>query len=305
MVGPFGILVTDQNFGDDAAVERELVEAAGGTLALEACRTEADVAAAIERHRPEALLVQFAPVGRRALASSDGLAAIVRYGVGVDNIDTAAAEERGIAVGRVPDYCVTEVADHTIALFLAVERGLLELSRQAAAGGWDHTAVAPVRRLDTLTLGLLGFGRIARAVARRAEALGLTVVAHDPAQEGTLPLDDVLRRSDVLSVHAPLTDETRHLVGARELELLPEGAIVLNTARGGLVDEDALAAALSSGRLRGAGIDVLVEEPPPADHPLRHAPRVVLTPHAAWYSETAVLELRSKAVETAIDLLRR
>lgn len=305
MVGPFEILVTDQNFGDDAAVERQLVEAAGGTLVLEACRTEADVAAAIDRHRPDALLVQFAPVGRRALANSDGLAAIVRYGVGVDNIDTAAAEERGIAVGRVPDYCVNEVADHTIALFLAVERGLLELVRQTAEGGWDHTAVAPVRRLDTLTLGLLGFGRIARAVARRAGALGLTVFAHDPALQGTLPLDDVLRRADVLSVHVPLTDKTHHLVGARELELLPEGAIVLNTARGGLVDEDALAAALASGRLRGAGIDVLADEPPPADHPLRRAPRVVLTPHAAWYSETAVLELRRKAVETAIDLLRR
>jgi D-3-phosphoglycerate dehydrogenase len=297
------ILIADQNFGDGGAVERGLVEEAGGTLAVEDCKSEEDVAGAIARHRPDALLVQFAPVGRRALSDANGLAAVVRYGVGVDNIDTAAAEERGIAVGRVPDYCVDEVADHTIALLLAVERGIVALAQQTAEGGWDFRAAVPVRRLSGLTLGLLGWGRIAQAVGARAEALGIRVVAHDPAFPETESLDAVLHTADVLSVHVPLTDETRGLVGARELGLLPEGAIVLNTARGGLVDEDALAEALASGRLRGAGLDVLASEPPAADHPLRSMPGVVLTPHAAWYSEQSVLELRRKAVETALELL--
>jgi D-3-phosphoglycerate dehydrogenase len=305
VVGPFRILVTDQNFGDDAAVERALVDAAGGSLALESCEGEEDVAAALRRHRPDAVLVQFAPVGRRALEEADGLRAIVRYGVGLDNVDTAAAGEAGIAVGRVPDYCIAEVADHTIALLLAVERGIVDLARQTAGGGWDFSVAAPVRRLGTLTLGLVGFGRIARAVAARAEALGLTVVAHDPEYSESLDLDELLARADVLSVHVPLTDETRGLIGARELALLPEGAIVLNTARGALVDEAALLEALRSGRLRGAGLDVLEDEPPAADHPLRHACGVVLTPHAAWFSESAVLDLRRKAVETAIELLGR
>ncbi len=308
------ILIADQNFGDDARVERELIEAAGADLAVADCRSEEDVAAALARYRPDALLVQFAPVGARALAAADGLTAIVRYGVGVDNVDVRAAEAAGVSVGRVPDYCVDEVADHTIGLLLAVERGIVALAAQTGAGGWDVRAVAPVRRLRGLRLGLVGFGRIGCAVARRAAAFGLRVGAFDALVSdadvrtaGAEPVgfQDLLRSSDVVSLHVPLTDETRGLIGRDELELLPEGAIVLNTARGGLVDEDALAEALWAGKLRGAGIDVVASEPPRPDHPLRSAPGAVLTPHAAWYSETAILELRRKAVETALALAAR
>ncbi|MBD0289649.1 MAG: C-terminal binding protein [Thermoleophilia bacterium] len=308
------ILISDQNFGDGARVERELVEAAGGEVVLAECRSEDDVARALAEHRPDALLVQFAPVGRRALRAADGLAAIVRYGVGVDNIDTDAADAAGVAVGRVPDYCVDEVADHTIALLLAVDRAIVTLADETRAGGWDYRRAGPVRRLRGLTLGLVGFGRIARAVAERGRALGLRLAASDPAvadeevrAAGAEPLSlaDLLPRADIVSLHVPLTPSTRGLLGERELALLPRGAVVLNTARGELVDEDALAAALAEGRLRGAGIDVLAVEPPPADHPLRRVRGVVLTPHAAWYSESAVLDLRRKAVETAFALARR
>jgi len=308
------ILIADQNFGDDARVERDLAEAAGVDLVVADCRSEEEIAAALARYRPDVLLVQFAPVGARALAEANGLTAIVRYGVGVDNIDVRAAEAAGVAVGRVPDYCVDEVADHTIALLLAVERGIVALAAQTAAGGWDVRTAAPVRRLRGLCLGLVGFGRIARAVARRATALGLRIVSFDALVDerelraaGAEPatFDDLLRTCDVVSLHVPLTEETRGLIGTRELDLLPEGAILLNTARGGLVDEDALVAALRAGRLRGAGIDVLATEPPPPDHPLRSAPGAVLTPHAAWYSETAILDLRRKAVETALALAAR
>ena len=301
------VVITDQNFGDDAGLERDLVEAAGGELVALACRTEEDVAAALAEYEPDALLVQFAPVGARALAAANGLAAIVRYGVGVDNIDVAAAEAAGVEVSAVPDYCVDEVADHTIALVLAVERGVVTLASQTRAGGWDYRAAGAVRRLRGLTLGLVGFGRIARAVGERGRALGMDVVAYDPAVPGAQAetLDDVLRAADVLSLHIPLTEATRGLVGRRELALLPEGATVVNTARGGLVDEGALAEALASGRLRGAGLDVLGLEPPAEDHPLRAAPNVVLTPHAAWFSTTAIVELRRKAAEKAIELARR
>lgn len=303
------VLVGDQNFGDGAAVERELAAAAGAELAVADCGTEEEVAAALERHRPDALLVQFAPVGARALAAAGPLRAIVRVGVGVDNVDIRAAAAAGIAVGRVPDYCVDEVADHTLALLLAVERRLVALAGAAAAGRWDFRAGGPVRRLRGRTLGLVGFGRIGRAVEARARALGLRVAVHDPWAEDlgdterVEALDDLLGRADVLSLHMPLTEETRGLVGARELSLLPEGAVVLNTARGGLVDEQALADALRSGRLRGAGLDVLAEEPPAPGHPLLGMPNVVLTPHAAFYSEEAVLELRRRSVETALALL--
>ncbi len=298
------ILVTDQNFGDGAEIERRLVEAAGGELVLEDCKSEADVAEALERHRPDALLVQFAPIGERALREANGLAGIVRYGVGVDNIDTRAAEAHGIAVGAVPDYCIEEVADHTIALLLAVERGIVALAAQTRAGGWDFRAAGRVRRLRGLTLGSVGWGRIARAVAARAEPLGLRVAAHDPAYPETLSLDDVLRQADILTLHVPLTDATSGLVGERELALLPERAVVLNAARGGLVDEDALVEALASGRLGGAGLDVLASEPPAPDHPLTRIENVVLTPHAAWYSEAAVVELRERAVASALEMVR-
>jgi D-3-phosphoglycerate dehydrogenase / 2-oxoglutarate reductase len=296
------ILVTDQNFGDGAEIERRLVQAAGGELVLGDCKSEADVAEALARHRPDALLVQFAPIGERALREANGLAGIVRYGVGVDNIDTRAAEVRGIAVGAVPDYCVEEVADHTIGLLLSVERGIVALAAQTRAGGWDFRAAGRVRRLRGLTLGSIGWGRIARAVATRAEALGMRVAAYDPAYPETIPLDDVLRQAEVLTMHVPLTDATRGLVGARELAMLPEGAVVLNAARGGLVDEDALVAALASGHLNGAGLDVLANEPPHPDHLLRRMESVVLTPHAAWYSEAAVVELRERAVATALEM---
>jgi D-3-phosphoglycerate dehydrogenase len=297
------ILITDQNFGDGAEIERRLVQAAGGELVLEDCKSEADVAEALARHRPDAVLVQFAPVGERALREANGLTGIVRYGVGVDNIDTGAAEALGIVVGAVPDYCVEEVADHTIGLLLAVERGIPALAEQTRSDGWDFRAAGRVRRLDGLMLGSVGWGRIARAVARRAEAFGLRAAAHDPAYPETLSLEDLLSQADVLTLHVPLTDDTRGLIGARELALLPEGAVVLNTARGGLVDEEALLAALESGRLRGAGLDVLATEPPPPGHPLRRNEKVVLTPHAAWYSEAAVVELREKAVATALGMV--
>jgi D-3-phosphoglycerate dehydrogenase len=305
------ILITDQNFGDGAAVERELIAGTGHELVVEDCASEDEVIAALERHRPDLLLVQFVHVGAAAIARADSVRWIVRLGVGVDNVDLEAARQREIAVARVPDYCVDEVADHTLALVLAVERRLMQTAGATADGGWDFRAGGPMRRLRGRTFGLLGFGRIARAVAARAHGFGWVLLAHDPAvpdeqieREGAEPvgLHELVSRSDVLSLHLPLTRDTRGVIGARELALLPAGAVVVNTSRGGLIDEAALVDALHEGRIGGAGIDVLEREPPPADDPLRHAPRIVLTPHAAWYSDAAILDLRRKAIETALVL---
>ena len=307
------ILISDQNFGDDARLERELAEAAGVEIVVESCREEDELGRALARHRPDVLLVQFASVGRGTLASANGLRAIVRYGVGVDNVDIAAAAEVGVAVARVPDYCLDEVADHTLALTLALERGLVALAREVDAGGWGFRAAGSVRRIQGRRLGLLGFGQIARRVAARASGFGYGVHAHDPAltgeeirAAGALPrsFEELLRGADVLSIHAPLTDATRHLVDEHALALLPRGAIVVNTARGGVIDEDALVAAVAGGRLRGAGLDVLEDEPPPPDDPLRRTPGILLTPHAAWYSEEAIVDLRRQAMETSLALLR-
>ena len=307
------ILISDQNFGDDAQLEREAAEAAGVEISVESCRNEDEVARALTRHRPDVLLVQFAPVGRRALGSANGLRGIVRYGVGVDNVDVEAAVDLGIAVARVPDYCLDAVADHALSLVLAVERGLLALARDVEAGGWTFRAAGSLRRIQGRTFALLGFGQIARRVAARAAAFGYRVAAHDPALSyddiragGAAPrsFEELLQNADVLSIHAPLSEATRRLVDADALALLPEGAIVVNTARGGIVDEDALAAAVASGRLRGAALDVLEVEPPPPDHPVRRTLGILLTPHASWYSEDAIVDLRHKAIDAAIALLR-
>lgn len=279
---------------------------AGGALAVADCRSEPDVIAALQAEQPHALLVQFAPIGAAAIGSAGDLRAIVRYGVGLDNVDTDAARAAGIQLGLVPDYCIDEVADHTFALLLAVARGVVDLATSTRAGAWDWRAAQPVRRLRGQTLGLLGYGRVGQAVAQRASGFGLQTLIFDPAapEQSTTDLTTLLRQTNILSVHVPLTDETRGMIGTAELELLPAGAIVLNASRGGIIDEDALAAALDSGHLAGAGLDVLATEPPLAGHPLIGKPGLVLTPHTAWYSEESILELRRRATEQAITMAR-
>ena len=260
--------------------------------------------AALQAEQPDALLVQFAPIGAAAIESAGDLRAIVRYGVGLDNVDTEAAQAANIQLGLVPDYCIDEVADHTFALLLAVARGVVNLATSTRTGAWDWRAAQPLRRLRGQTLGLLGYGRVGQAVAQRARGFGLETLAFDPAtpEQSTTDLATLLRQANILSVHVPLTDETRGMISTAEFELLPAGAIVLNASRGGILDEDALAAALDSGHLAGAGLDVLATEPPRAGHPLEGTPGLVLTPHAAWYSEESILELRRRATEQAITM---
>lgn len=249
------------------------------------------------------------------------LKALVRMGVGYDRIDRAAAAARGILVCNVPDYGITEVADHAIALMLALRRGLLlhhERRRRDPPAPWHWIEHPLLRRASVQTFGIVGLGRIGSAVALRAKAFGFRVFAYDPYRPNGVELalgidraerlEDLLRASDVLSLHTPLTRETRGMIGAAELALLPERAVVVNTARGPILDIDALADALESGRLAGAGLDVLPEEPPRAPYPRLLTAyreraswlegRLIITPHAAFYTPEAWQDIRIKAAET-------
>ncbi len=259
----------------------------------------------------DVVLVREAPLTAERIASLDRCRAIVRYGVGVDNVDLEAAAARRIYVANVPDYGSHEVAEHALALMLAVVRRVAQRDRAVRAGAWGVGVREPIARLAGSTLGLIGFGRIAETLWRKTAGLELgATLVHDPLRssfpEGVRPvdLDTLLAEADVISLHAPLTDATHHLVNAERLARLRPGAVLVNTARGGLVDETALLAALDEGRLRGAGLDVFEREPLPADHPLRERPEVVLTDHTAWYSDTSLEELQRGAATEAARVLR-
>jgi len=257
-------------------------------------------------------LLSFEPVTADDLAALPKVRVVATPSVGFDHVDVEAATARGVWVCNVPDYCIEEMADHSIALLLALARGVVELDRSVREGGWDHRAAGRLGRLADVRLGIVGYGRIGRAVAARAHALGMNVVAFDPllepdaiASTGVQPasLEELLRSSTAVTLHAPLTPDTEHLLGARELALLPEGAYVLNVARSGLVDSEALLAALAAGRLGGVALDVLEVEPPDAAAPAPQVPRLVVNPHAGWYSEEAEEAAPRRATEAVRDVL--
>ncbi len=232
------------------------------------------------------------------------LRVIATCSVGYDHIDLEAARARGIWICHVPDYCLDEMADSTIALALALVRGVVFLDRSVRAGGWDDHAAGPLEPVSDTRLGIIGFGRIGRAVATRALALGMEVWASDPEVADAdmslvgvrgVRLNELLEGCGVVSLHVPLSDATAGLIGAQELALMPRGAFLINTARAGLVDQAALMAALDSGRLGGAALDVLTDEPPTPSRPAPQHPRLIVTPHAAWYSPHAEREVYRRA----------
>jgi D-3-phosphoglycerate dehydrogenase len=295
------VVITDSDLPVQG-IEEALLEEAGVGVRRADCRSSEDVAAA--GAEADALIVQWATVDDAALARMPRLRFISRLGIGYDMIDVEAAAARGIAVANTPDYCTEEVVSHALALILASTRGIVAADRQVRAGGWAvGELVPPVRRPSQVTLGVLGLGRIGALVADGARALGFAVVAHDPARSDSAPLADVLAVADVLTLHLPLTSATRHLIAADALARLPAGAIVVNTSRGPLIDEAALADALRSGRLAGAALDVYEREPLPAGSVLRDLPGVILSPHAAWDSPQALTELPRLATQQVLDFL--
>lgn len=299
------ILITDCDH-PSVETEREILESAGYAVEVANCRTESDVVTAGER--AVALLTQYAPITDLVMRTLPMVRVVGRYGVGLDNIDLPAARQRGIRVVNVPDYCVSEVADHALALVLTLTRGIAALDRGIHAGIWDFRLGGELRRSAEMQLGIVGIGRIGSALARRALAIGFKTVATDPVRPqipGVLlvDLEQLLETSDVVSLHVPLDATTSHLIDAVALARMKRGAYLVNTSRGGVVDQTALVAALRRGDLAGAALDVLEREPIESHDALKDLPNVVLTPHASFYSRESLVEMKRRVATGMVEAL--
>lgn len=296
----------------DYSTERAALRPFGADIL--AVAKDQDAVSALKDRNVFAMLVRERRIDRAFYEDFPSLRLIVRYGVGVDNVDLKRASERGIYVANIPDYgAENEVSDHAVALYLAVARRVVSRDAEVRAGAWGIAQAKPVPGHRGATLGLIGFGRIARAACARFRALGFSrVLVSDPhlaaetAAEWNVEhvdVDCLCREADVVSLHTPLTAETRHILNADRIASMKRDAIVLNVSRGGLIDEAALADALISGGLFGAGLDVFEQEPPAPTNPLFKAPNTVLSDHCGWYSEASVRELQTKAGEEMARVL--
>lgn len=302
----FKVFITDHGF-DDIDTEIDILDAAGAEVIALQCKTSQDVIAGASD--ADALLVQWAPITSDVISSLHKCKVIVRYGVGINNINLEAARRSRIPVCNVPDYCIDEVADHTMALALSLLRRLPAVDRRLRAGVWNIIPDSHVPVCREMTFACAGYGRIARAVLQRASAFGFRLAAHDPyvsiqqmQADGIvgMNLDSLFAEADILSLHLPLTAETRHMVSATRLRCMKPSAILVNTARGELIDTHALAEALREGVVAQAGLDVFETEPLPGDHPLLSCENALLTSHVAWYSNASVRNLqRLAALEVA------
>jgi D-3-phosphoglycerate dehydrogenase len=260
----------------------------------------------------DAILTCWACVPSSVVRAGRNLQVIGRYGIGTDNIAVAEATKQGIIVTNVPTYCLDEVSDHAMALLLACARQVCQYDARAHGGNWDVKGGIPLRRLRGKTLGIIGFGNIGRTLALKARAFGLRVAVADPYVDGEAAaahgcewaeLEVLLRESDYISIHTPLNQETRGMINETALRMMKPTAFVINTARGAIIDQDALVGALQKGWIAGAAMDVFVPERLPDHHPLLQLPNVIVTPHVAFYSEESVLELEVKAAENVATVL--
>ena len=303
------VLYTLRNI-DERDAEVQMLLQAGCTVhghaSLNAPEAQEDVAQA------SGLIVGLNQVDGALLDRMPNLKVVARLGVGYDNIDLDAATARRIQVTYVPDYGMHEVSTHAITMLLVMARNMPTLLAASAEGRWDYGAMGTVHRIQDQTLGVAGFGRIGRATALKGKGLGMTVIVHDPivpaAEITAHGLEAVdfptwLRRSDYVSLHVPSLPATRHMIDAAALKQMKKTARIINTARGPLIDEDALLAALRAGEIDAAALDVFQTEPPPPDHPLLHEPNVHVTPHAAWYSEAAKQDMRTRCAQDVINVL--
>jgi D-3-phosphoglycerate dehydrogenase len=301
------IVITDCGFAN-IIPETAAITGAGMELVSAQCKTAEEVISATAD--ADGIIVQWAPITAEVINSLSRCKIIVRYGIGVDNVDLAAARQKGIPVCNVPDYCIDEVADHTVALALAQARQLLQIDARTRSGKWKIIPDKPMPSFSEMTFATAGYGRIARAVLDRARAFGFKLAAYDPYltppsdSVAHLSLDELFRQADILSLHAPLSSETKHLVNAARLAQMKPIAIIVNTARGGLIDTAALAQALQDGTIAAAGLDVFESEPLEENHPLRNCPNVLLTSHVAWFSEKSVPKLQKLAAEEAVRALK-
>ncbi|WHX42685.1 C-terminal binding protein [Mesobacillus sp. AQ2] len=308
----FTVLLTDYEF-DNLKYEEDVFAESGLDIEFikAQCKTEEQV---IEQARQaDAILNQYAPISRRVIESLENARVISRYGVGINTIDLEAATEKGITVANVPDYGMEEVSNHTLALLLSWARKVPLLNNEVKKGNWDFKACVPIHRFNEQTVGVLGFGRIPRRFIEKVNPLGFKLAAYDPfvsaedmAAVGVrkMELDEIIREADYLSVHVPLVKDTFHLLNAVRFSQMKKTAVIINTARGPIIDEKALIEALETGIIAGAALDVTEEEPISIDSPLLNMDNVIITPHSAWYSEEAMVELRQKAARNIVQVLK-
>ncbi|MDG1852254.1 MAG: C-terminal binding protein [Gammaproteobacteria bacterium] len=303
------VLITDYAW-PDIEVETNILEAAGyHVVAGPAQPASAEkVEALMQRHQPDAVLFCWAPVTEKAIAASPNLKIAARLGVGLDNLAVDACTERGIWVTNVPDYCVEEVSDHAVAMLLAWARGLLPFDREVRSGNWNP-AVAKLRRVADMTIGIVGYGRIGRRTSEKLATFGARQLIHtrSPRQEDAgkdfCDLPSLVGQSDVIILHVPLTSDTHHLFDAQLMAKIRRGALLINVSRGGLVDTDALIAAVESGQLAAVALDVLEHEPMVPEALVNHLDSII-TPHVAFSSTVSLVELRRRATEEVVRVLQ-
>lgn len=300
------IVITDCDHAD-VDIEREVLRQEGLGMELLQCKTEDDL---IEQCQDADIFInQYAPVTQRVLENLPNLKYVVRYGVGVNNIDVEAATKSGVQVGCIPDYGTNEVADQALTLMLSLLRKPVLMSNAVKSGVWDYRLSVPIRRLNTLTVGIIGLGRIGRSLAGKVHSLGCRILGFDVDEavfsnptisfvEKT-SFDDLIRRSDVLTIHCPLIKGvTENMINQDVLRRMKPDAYLVNTARGGIINEADLDAALSEGVIAGAALDVMTTESP-APAPLYKHENFIVTPHMSWYSEESAMELKSKVAQEA------
>ena len=302
----FKVVITDCDHGfiDE---EKEAFERMGAELVLAQVKEEDDLIRVCKE--ADGLINQYARLTRRVLENLPKCKVISRYGVGLDPVDLRAATDFGIIVANVPDYCIHEVADQTLSMILALIRKTAFFDQKVKSGQWDFRLGRPIHRIKGKTLGLIGSGRIGLEVAKRISAFGVRVITFDPylqkAPEGIelMDFDTVLKESDFISIHCPLNEATRHLIGEKEFQKMAKKPLLINTSRGPIIDEPALIQALARGQISGAGLDVLEKEPPDPQNPFLKMENVILSPHVGFYSEESIHELKRRAAEIVSTVL--
>ena len=300
------VVITDCDHGD-IEEEKRIFGEIGAELSWLQLKTEEDLVR--ECKNADGLLVQYAPLTRKVLGQLPRCKVLSRYGVGVDSIDLKAATDFGIIVANVPDYCVDEVAIQAVTLFMALVRKTVFFDQKVRAGHWDFTEGGPIHRVRGKTMGLVGCGKIGLEVAKMASALGMQVLAFDPyiqKAEGIrlVDLDTLLQESDFISIHCPLNESTRHLIGEKAFHQMKKRPLIVNTSRGPIIDGTALIEALKGGLISGAGLDVLEKEPLDPQSPLLGMENVIFSPHMGFYSEESIRELNRRTAENVADVLR-
>jgi D-3-phosphoglycerate dehydrogenase len=308
-VAKFRVVITDFEY-DSLLIEQEIMDRADADFVTAQCRTEDEVIAAVQG--ADGILNQYAPITEKVIENLHNCKVISRYGVGVNTIDLDSATRKGIIVANCTDYCLDEVSDHAMALLLDSARKISFLNGRTKAGTWDYKQAIPVYRLRGRVLGLIGFGRISQNFSMKANAFGLKVVVYDPYITDELAfsyrvervdLTSLCMESDFISVHLPLTQATKGMIGKKQFSCMKPEAVILNTSRGSVIDETALIEALQSSIIAGAALDVTEEEPLDMNHPFLTMEQVILTPHTAWYSEESERELKRKVAQNVADVL--